>query len=142
MTPDADATLREELALVDEIRGEERDEQDLRDLARLERDGPDRHPEPATVDRAPDSWRQRQQQRDETEPQHRVPIALEEAHVAYDEEREDEHADPDRDPERLHAREVRLFPDVESRDRDESDAVQQRRERQQRGIRIGREAPD
>ena len=47
--PDADAALREQLALVGEVRGEERDEQHLGDLARLEAERTDPDPEPAAT---------------------------------------------------------------------------------------------
>ena len=62
--PDATAPGREQLALVDEVRGEEDDEQHLRGLARLEVHRPGAHPEARAVDLAPDSREQRQQQRD------------------------------------------------------------------------------
>ena len=48
--------------------------------------------------------RERQEQEDDAEQQQRVAVTLEDADVANDEQREDEHADPDRDPHRLHAR--------------------------------------
>ena len=77
-------------------------------------------------------------------PEHRdrVAVALEHAHVAHDDQREHEHADADRDPERLHPRLVRVLGDVEPGDRDEPDAVQQRGERQERGVGVRREPPD
>ena len=69
----------------------------------------------------------------------RVAVALEDAHVAHDDQREHEHRDPDRDPHRLHARLLRVVAAGarEPGDRDEADAVEHRRERQQRPVGAG-----
>ena len=97
----------EQLALVDEVRGEERDEQHLRDLARLEVQRADARPRaaPPLIVR-PMHGRERQQQRT-TMPSssERVAVALEDADVAHDDQRERRtRAIADRDPHRLHAR--------------------------------------
>ena len=126
----------EQLALVDEVRGEEHHEQHLGRLAGLEVQRADAHPEPRAVDLLPDAGERRQQQRGDAEEQERVPVALERADVAHDHEREHERGDADRGPHRLHAREVA----VEARDGDEADAVEEERDRQQRRVGARREA--
>ena len=102
--PDSHAAVRQQLALVDEIRREEGDQQHLGDLARLEAERTERDPEAPAVDGAPDAGRERQEQEQQAEQQGGVPVSLEDSHVAHDDERENEHADGDRDPHRLRAR--------------------------------------
>ena len=58
---------REQLALVDEVRGEEHHEQHLGGLAGLEVQRADAHPEARAVDLLADAGEQRQQQRDDAE---------------------------------------------------------------------------
>ena len=70
--PTRTAALREQLALVDEIGGEERDEQQLRDLARFEGERR-RHAthKPRAVDRATDAREHRHEQEPDPEQQQR-----------------------------------------------------------------------
>ncbi len=135
---DASRAGGEELALVDEVRREEHDEQYLRCFPGLEVHRPDPHPEPRSVDLRTDPWERRQQQRGDAEQQERVLVALERAHVAHDDQGEHERGDADGRPHRLHAREI----PVESRDGEVPDAVEQERDRQQRRIGAGREPSD
>ena len=118
----------EQLALVDEVRGEEDDQQHLGRFAGLEVHRTDAHPEPGPVDLLPEPGERRQQQRGDAEQQERVLVPLERADVAHDHEGQHERGDADRGPHRLHAREVA----VEARDGEVPDPVEQEHDRQQR----------
>ena len=95
--------------------------------------GPMRDPEPGAVDLLADARGASGRSSAATpRSEERVAVPLERADVAHDHEGQHERGDADRGPHRLHAREVA----VEARDRDEADAVEQRGERQQRGVGI------
>ena len=127
--PDPPAARREQLALLDEVRGEEHDEQHLRRLAGLHGERAEPDPEPGAVELDADARRERQQQRDDAEQQERVAVAGERADVAHDDERRDERGDADRGPQRLRRCDPLALGhrEVEPGDRDEADAEQRAR---------------
>ena len=128
--------LRERLALLAQVGGEEDDQEDLRELARLELDRADAHPEPCAVDRRAEPGHARQeQQRDRRDPE-QVLVVLELAVVAAQpEQREREEADADDDPEPLLERVVGTEPV----DLGHADRRQHTRHRQQ--VRVGVRRP-
>ena len=85
--------LREHLTLLAQVGGEEDDQEDLRELARLELDRADVHPQPRAVDRRAEPGHARQEQeRDRRDPE-QVLVVLEHAVVAAQaEQREREEA--------------------------------------------------
>ncbi len=146
--PDAYPSLGEQFTLVDEVRGEERDEQQLRDLARFEGQRADSDPQARSVDRAANSRCHRQQQEQEPEQEGRVAVPLEDSHVPHEDQRHDEHADGDRDPQRLHPRLRAVVEHVvgigprEPRDHDEAEPVQHRGKREQGRVGVGSKTTD
>ena len=97
-----DPALRQHLALVAQVTREKDDQEDLRQLARLELERADLHPEAGAVDRLPDA-RQRgeHQQQDRRDPE-QVLVGLEPPVVMPEgDERQREQDDADHDPEAL-----------------------------------------
>ena len=138
--PDADPSVREELALVDEIRREEGDEQHLGDLARFEAERSDRRPtagSPLTVrpmpgasgsNSAPTPERTRRCSGSARTRARRARSTSVSTNTAM--------------PIATHSDWMRAWSAIEPGDRDESDAVQQRGERQQRRVGERGEAAD
>ncbi len=122
----------------DEVRGEEQDQEHLRRLAGLEvhRAHPD--PESRSVDRLADPGGQRQQQGDHPEEQERVPVALEGSDPFHGDEGDHERGDAHRGPDGLDPAQLAVEPG----DRHEPHTVQQRGDRQQHLVGIGREPSD
>ena len=135
---EAPSAAGEQLSFVDQVRGEEQDEQDLRGLAGLEVHRADPHPEPRPVDRLPDPGCERQQQGEHPEEQERVPVPLEGPDPLDEHQGEDERDDAHRGPDRLDPPQ----PGVEAGHGDEAEPVQQRGERQQHRVGVGGEASD
>ena len=125
---------REHFAFVDEIPGQEDDQENLGQLAGLEVDRAEPHPEPGPVDLPAQPGREGQEQCDEPEEQEGVPVPLEQVDTPNDPERPDEGADAHHGPDGLARRELVLGVAVDARDDDEPDAVEQRRQRQERGV--------
>ena len=74
--------LREHLALLAQVAGEEDDQEDLRELARLELKPPDVHPEPRAVDGRADPGQARQEEQRDRADAEQVLVRLEHAVVA------------------------------------------------------------
>ena len=95
-------SLREHLALLAQVRGEEDDQEDLRELAGLELERADAHPEPRAVDGRPEPGQPRQEEQHDRADPEEVLVRLEHAVVAAQaEERQREERDADHDPEAL-----------------------------------------
>src|SRR5581483_11451778 len=95
-------SLREHLALLAQVRGEEDDQEDLRELARLELRRADAHPQARAVHRLTEpGYAGQEEQRDRGHAE-QVLVVLEDAVVAAEsDQRECEQRDPDHDPEAL-----------------------------------------
>ena len=131
--------LRQHLALVAQIAGEEDDQEDLRQLARLELERAHLHPQPRAVDRLADPRQRRQHQQQDRRDPEQVLVLLEDPVVAAErEERQREEDDADHDPEALPEGVVRVQP-VDQR---HADRRQQRRERQQHRVGVRRGVAD
>ena len=117
---DAVHAAPEQLAFVDEVRGEEHHEQHLGRLAGLEVQRSDPDPEPRAVDGLADARREREHERHDPEEEERVAVALQRADAAHHDERDHEGGDAGGRPPGLDAREVA----VEARDRHEPDTVE------------------
>ena len=126
--------LRERLALVAQVGGEEDDQHDLRELAGLELERADLDPQPRAVDRLADPRDRRQRHQDDRGDPEQVLVALEPpVVVAEREQRQREERDPDHDPERLAEGVVGVQP-VDHR---HADRREQRGQRQQHGVGLG-----
>src|SRR5581483_7849576 len=91
--------LREHLALLPQIAREEDDQRDLRELAGLELQRPDLHPEPRSVDRPADHWQRREHEQADRRDAEEVLVALQHAEVgAEGEHGGGERRHPDDDP--------------------------------------------
>ena len=94
--------LREHLALLAQVGGEEDDQQDLRELARLELERADVHPEPRAVDGRAEPGQARQEEQHDRADAEEVLVRLEHAVVAAQpDQRGGEERDADHDPEAL-----------------------------------------
>ena len=114
--------------------GEEDDEEDLRELARLEPERADVDPELDAVDPLPEPGDGRQHQQHDRRDAEDVLVALEDAVVeAQPDEHERERGDADRDPDELPAPVL----GVEAVDEREPDRAEERGEREQRRIGVG-----
>ena len=132
------APLRQHLALVAQVPGEEDDEEDLGELAGLELQRADLHPEAGAVDRLADPWQRRQCEQDDGAEPEEVLVALDHAVVPPQrEQRQREEDDADDDPEALPERVVGLEPV----DRRHADRREQRRHRQQVWVRVRHGVP-
>ncbi len=142
--PDAPAPGRQQLALLDEVRGEEDDQQDLRGLTRLHGEGTDAGPQAGVVDLDADARYQGQHQCDDAEQQERVLVAGERADVAHERQREDEGGDADRRPHRLRRSDALRGRncEVQPRDRHEADAQEGGDEGEQGRVGVGGEPAD
>jgi hypothetical protein len=129
----------EDLAFVDEVPGQEDDQEHLGQLAGLEVDRPEPYPQSGAVDLPPQPGREGQEQREEPEEEEGVPVPLEQVDAPYDPKSPDEGADAHHGPHGLARCELILGVAVDSRDDDEPDAVEQRRQRQERAVGPGRE---
>ncbi len=125
--------LGEDLALLPEVAGEEDDQHDLRQLAGLELDAADVHPEPRAVDGLADDRQHGQHEEPDRGQAEDVLVALQPpVVVAERHERAAEGRDADHDPEPLPEGVV----GVEAVDLGDADRRQERRHRQQIGIRL------
>ena len=95
--PDAPG-MRDDLAELLEVRGEEHDEKDLHGLPRLEVEPRDADPDARAVDLAADDRQQRRDQQDETEDRPGPLEARERGEIARDEDRRRERAGGDDHP--------------------------------------------
>jgi hypothetical protein len=129
--PPASRPVREHLPVVAQVAREEDDEEHLRELARLEDEGADVHPERRAVDRPPDEGQGRQDEEDDRRDAQQVLEVVEDAVVAEEEDERDEDADADDDPEALPEGEARLDPV----DLGEAERAQEPGERQE--VRVG-----
>ena len=118
---------RQQLALLDQVRGEEDAERHLGELAGLEADAAEPHPQPGPVDVASDDREQRHQQQADADQGERVAEALQVADPPHQDERSDEGADAEGRPHRLQPRQLVVEPG----DEDIADAVEQGRQREQ-----------
>ena len=130
--------LGERFTLLAQVGGEKDDQEDLRELARLELDRADAHPQPGAVDRRSEAGDARQEQeRDRRDPE-QVLVVLERAVVAAEaEQREREEADADHDPETLLERVVGAEPV----DLGDADRGQHARHRQEVRVGVGDRVP-
>ena len=129
--PEASHAAAEELPAIAEVAGQEDDEEDLRELAGLERHGPELDPEGGAVDRGAEPGDRRQQEEHDRPQAEDVLDAVELAVVA-DQDRargEDGHADDE--PEPLAQREV----GVDAVDHGQPDPRQERDQRHH--VRVG-----
>jgi hypothetical protein len=101
-----------------------------RELAGLEVERTEAHPDLGAVDVAPDPRKERHEEQQQTDQPERPLEALQVAHAAHDDEREHVRADAHRGPVRLQRGEVL----VEARDEHVADAVEEHGERQQRAV--------
>ena len=125
-------SLCEHLALLAQVAGEEDDQEDLRELARLELERADVDPEARAVDGRAEPGQRRQHEQHDRRDAEEVLVALElPVVVAQQEERRRERPERDHDPETL-AKRVRGVQPV---DLGQADARQQPGHRQQ--VRIG-----
>ena len=98
MPAEPPAARRQQLALLDEVRGEEHDEQHLRRLAGLDVSGPMRAHSRAPLISTPTPGTSGSSERDDAEEEERVAVPGERADVAHDDQREHERGDADRGP--------------------------------------------
>ena len=123
--------LGQHLALLAQVAGEEDDQEDLRQLAGLELEGADPHPEPRAVDRLADHRQCGQHHQRDRGDSEEVLVGLEHAVVAPErDQRQREEADAADDPEALAEGVVR----VEPVDHGDADRREQRGERQQHRV--------
>ena len=141
---DASAADGEELALLHEVGREEEGEEDLGELAGLEVDRSDAHPDAGAEVLPADAGHEREQQKGEAEEPDGPAVALEVADPANQHERDDERGDADCHPSRLQLGQVlRLRPGrVEADDEHVAEPVQQPGDRQKRAVGVRREPPD
>ena len=124
----------ERLPLVPQVPGEEDDEEDLRELARLEPQRADVDPELDAVDPLPQPRDGREHQEHDRRDPEDVLVPLEDpVVVAQPDEHEGEDRDADGDPDELAAPVLRL----EAVDEREPDRADQRGEREQRRVGVG-----
>ncbi len=129
---------REHLPLFHEVRGEENDQQELRDLDGLEGDVPDVDPELDAVQLrlgcAAEVGRERKDEEDQSREHEHVPVALEVARAPDDKERADVGEHAERAPRGL------VVPGrhrvVEAVDHHEPDPVEQEHDRHQDRVRL------
>ena len=101
-TDDLQARLREQLAILTQIRREKDDQEDLRELAGLEAKRAEVDPEPGTVDCRPEPGDARQEQEHDRADPEEVLVLLEDAVVtAQAQQRSREERNPDDDPQPL-----------------------------------------
>lgn len=129
---------REELAPLVQERREEDHEQDLGDLARLERERPEPHPDARPVDRAADSGDERQQQEREADEAGGVAEPVQDPVVRQQHQDGHERRDPDEDPHPL----IRRLRGVETHDHRVPDPDEETGHGQEDRRRVGGEAPD
>ena len=98
---DAAAGQRQHVALGHQVAGEEDDQQDLGELAGLEREAGEPDPDPRAVDGGADQRQQRQQQQHEAGEHGGVGEALQDAVVAHQDQHDDEQDDADGGPGQL-----------------------------------------
>ena len=145
---DAATGQRERVAVQHQVAGERDDEEDLRDLARLEAERAEVDPDPGTVDGAADDREHRQQQQQDRGEAAGVGEALQHAVVAQQHQRRHEEQHAERHPDQLLLGEaVRLVGglvgEVEPVDDREAEPVEGRDHRQQHrvGVRRDERAP-
>src|SRR4249919_1682068 len=126
-------SLRDDLPLLAQVPREEEDEADLRELARLELDDAEVHPQPRAVHLLADSGNRREEQQPHGGDAEEVAVRLEDAVVVPEpDERRDERRDSDGDPDGL----ARPVLAVEAVDRSEPERRQDRGQRQQHAVRV------
>ena len=133
---DAPRRHGQHLAALAEVAGEEDDEQDLGELARLDLELTDAQPEAGAVDRGAE--RDRQEQQPDRDRAARVLERLEPADVAGDDHHGDEQHQAEQHPDPLVAGQLRRDPV----DLDQADGGQHRGDRQHVRIGVGQHDPD
>jgi hypothetical protein len=127
----------QQLARVAQVAGHEDDDRDLRELGRLEGQGPGLDREVGAVDLRADAGHAGQQQQADAGGGDRVAVALEHAIVAQQDDRRREEAEADDEPLRLLAREVL----VDAVDHHQAEAGEDGEEREQVGVGVRQRDP-
>ena len=101
---DAPGAGRDQLAVVGQVAGEEQRQRDLGELARLEVDRADAHPDARAADAGADAGHERQHQQTGADEQERPLVAGEVGRALHDQQREHEGDDGDERPRGLQRR--------------------------------------
>ena len=99
--PDPEGGHSQQLAPLDQVRGEEDGQRDLGELTGLEVDRAEADPDAGAVDVATDHRQQRHEQQEDAADHERVAVALEHPGVPDDEQHGGERGDPDCGPDGL-----------------------------------------
>src|SRR5262249_18598492 len=132
--PDTPSAGGEDLSLVDEVAGEEDDEEHFRQLAGLEVDGPETNPETGAVDLPSEPRAERHQKREQPEEEEGVPVAFKAVYAPNDDKRPDERGDAHHRPHGLTGRELVVRVSIDAGDDDEADPVEECSKREQRPV--------
>ena len=128
-------SAHEHVAHVVQVARQEDDDRDLRELGRLELERADADREVRAVGRAADAGQARRQEQQDPHDRDRVPVALERAVVAQEQDRRAEEREPDAEQRRLLPRQAGVDPV----DLDQPEAGEQRHQRVQ--VRVGVRQP-
>ncbi len=126
-----ESALRQHLTLLAQVAGEEDDQRELRQLAGLELERPELHPQAGAVDGGTDDWEGGQDEQTHGGEPEQVLVVLEPPIIAEEEQREGEEGHPEHHPDSLAVGVRRLEPV----DLGHADRGQEARDRQQIGIR-------